>query len=80
MWLYFMDRKEQQTFINNTVYPTSEHATVAALQVGRALDREGHVYPLENPSDKHRSTFLLFESPRVMIYLMRLVNVSPYRI
>jgi hypothetical protein len=76
MWLYFVDRKDQPTFINNTVYPTHEHAMTAALQVGRALDPEGQVHPLEDPTNKHRSTFLLFESPRIMVYLLRLCKVT----
>ena len=76
MWIYFVDRTDQPTFINNTVYPTAEHATVAALQVGRALDPEGQVHTVTDPDNKHKATFTVYESPRVMVYLLRLCPVT----
>lgn len=78
MWLYFVDRKDQPTFINNTVYPTAVRAITAAQQVGRALDHDGTPItptPAETES-KHRSTFPVFESDRVVVYIMRLCSVS----
>ena len=74
MWLYFVDRKDQPTFINNTVYPTAARAITAAQQVGRALDPDGTPTtptPAETES-KHRATFPVFESERVVVYIMRL--------
>lgn len=74
MWLYFADRKDQPTFINNTVYPTAARAVTAAQQIGRALDPEG-VSITPDTESKHQSTFLVFESSRVTVYIMRLVSI-----
>lgn len=74
MWLYFVDRKEFSTFINNTVYPTAARAIASGQQVGRALDPEG-VATTPTPVDtesKHKTTFIVFESHRVVVYIMRL--------
>ena len=74
MWLYFVDRKDLPTFINNTVYPTAARAIASGQQVGRALDPEG-VATTPTPADtesKHQTTFIVFESPRVLVYVMRL--------
>lgn len=77
MWLYFVDRKDQPTFINNTVYPTVARAIAAGQQVGRALDPEGT--PLTPSPDetgsKHTTILSVFESPRVVVYVMRLCSV-----
>ena len=74
MWLYFVDRKDLPIFINNTVYPTAARAIASGQQVGRALDPEG-VATTPTPADtesKHKTTFIVFESHRVVVYIMRL--------
>lgn len=76
MWLYFVDQTGQPTVINNTVYPTPEHATIAGQQVGQALDSRGCALKPAITESKFPNTFLIYESPRVMVYLLRLVSVS----
>ena len=75
MWLYFVDRKDLPSFINNTVYPTVERATLSGQQIGRALDPEGLSVTPTDTESKHQSTFLVFESSRVTVYVMRLVSL-----
>ncbi len=74
MWIYYVDRSTLPTFINNTVYPTAEHAIHAGQQVGRALD-SGGVAHTPTVIDKHTNTYRVFESSRILVYILRLVTV-----